>query len=263
MKRGEPRDLPIPFSIPMVEALLAGRKTVTRRVLKPQFPKWVRTAGFTMFTPPRKVSGRGTFIDENGTDFGPSEKFAPLKYCQGDRLWVREPWRVSQHWDKTKPSDLSPRSTTVFFLAGGSIANQSEDGLWRPDDWPEHRGLIPLWAGRNRPGIFLPRWASRTTLLVENVRVERLQAITAEDAIAEGIERFSTDFGQGWGIYDRDLGRDGKPGYVTRDPVESYASLWRSINGPKSWEQNPWVTVTTFAVVRQNIDAIPKEKTDG
>lgn len=91
-----------------------------------------------------------------------------------------------------------------------------------------------------RPSIYMPRWASRITLEVTGVRVERLNDINQEDAIAEGVEAHDDD-----GVtYYGPLGRG------VCDPIVAYRSLWDSINGPGSWAANPWVWVVEFKRVR-------------
>ena len=96
---------------------------------------------------------------------------------------------------------------------------------------------------------FMPRWASRLTLLVTEVRVQRLQGISEEDAIAEGIELYRLMGAQGWVNYHD------KPGDMTRryfaDPRRSFRSLWESLHGPGSWEANPWVAAISFEVARR------------
>ncbi|WP_336801743.1 hypothetical protein [Kaistia sp. MMO-174] len=243
-------DLYIPFTGPMVRALLAGTKFQTRRPVKPQ-PivqangawRWEgRNGGF--------VGAMGTHVD----DGFPQTAAIHARYQPGDRLWVREAWRVSKNYDALPPRDLPPRKMTVLFEAGGSIANQA-DGHWRPSDYepePKHAG----WVGRYRPGMFLPRWASRLTLTVTDVRVERLQDISEEDAIAEGVERLH----HGWFPYGISTfmtmvvkGRE-VPAQCCRTAHDSYLMLWNAINGPGAWEDNPWVAAYTFTVAHQNID---------
>ncbi|WP_423454327.1 hypothetical protein [Ottowia sp. VDI28] len=96
-------------------------------------------------------------------------------------------------------------------------------------------GTIPCWW--KRPAIFMPRAASRITREITSVRLERIQAISEADAIAEGIERQ----GGGWRNY-----LDANAGVCFRSPVNSFRSLWESINGPDSWDANPWVWALTL-----------------
>lgn len=111
----------------------------------------------------------------------------------------------------------------------------------------------PRW----RPSIHMPRWASRLTLLVTDVRVERLQDISEGDAIAEGIERLRS----GRGFYDPTLSHaDSRAacrfGGYFETATHAFEALWRSINGADAWEENPWVAAVTFTVHARNIDQL-------
>lgn len=252
------------FSAPMVRALWEGRKTQTRRPLyalrKGNAEAQMRAVYDGRYPPPMLTAMESM------------DHYYDLRHVLdvGNRIIVREAWRVSKQYDETKPSELPAKKLTVFFDAGGSIANQSS-GRWEPDEWPEHRGLIPTWAGKGRPSMFMPRWASRMTLPVKEVRIERLLDISDEDAIAEGI-RF-TDFGmyQPPGEMSIDGGKtfhafkprqhDGwhwqeraKPEECLSSPAAAYINLWNHINGDGSATANPWVVAYTFDVLKQNID---------
>ncbi|ELT46298.1 hypothetical protein IPU75_01180 [Ochrobactrum sp. SD129] len=234
-------DLPILFSAPMVRALLreienpGTGKTQTRRIVKPQ-----PTASGTVTLGDRVIEASEWQIREG--------KF--IRINEGDRLYVREAWRVSRMHDQVAPRDLKPRTMTVFFEAGGSIANQDAPGDWKPAVWPEI-GERPDWAGKFRQAMHMPRWASRITLEVTGVKVERLQDCSREDAIAEGIEQSCPEVDPWlWKDYGSELDFD--------DPVLSYASLWDSINGPGAWEANPWVAAYIFRPILGNIDQIAR-----
>ena len=198
-------DRPIIFSTPMVRALLEGRKTQTRLVLKPQ---------------PEFRGGAGDWDDAEewgweDEDGGPiSVLDIRLPYITGDRLWVREAI------DKTsEPGD-------VFYRADYEAAHgDSGKGL----GW--------------RPSIHMPRWASRLTLTVTDVRVQRLHDISEADAVAEGIE-------PKWHAYTG----YGKQADVLMSPYDSFASLWISIHNTNAWDANPWVVALTFTVEKRNID---------
>lgn len=148
---------PILFSGPMVRAILEGRKTQTRRVVKPQ-P--AHCADLPM---------------------GKDLTFASAcPYGQpGDRLWVRETWAVGTLFDYVRPS-LLPKPDCESKLAVDYAANPRR--IWHSED-----------QGRWRPSIHMPRWASRITLEITSVRVERLQDISHKDAIAEGLEFCTLD----------------------------------------------------------------------
>lgn len=93
----------------------------------------------------------------------------------------------------------------------------------------------------------MPRWASRITLHITSVRVERLQEISEEDARAEGVEPTNRK----WKSYSG-------PGRFRRSAIQSYRSLWEAINGPNSWAPNPWVWVIEFEAIHDNVDAVLK-----
>ncbi len=218
-------DHPILFSADMTRALLAGTKTQTRRVLKPQ-----PALSFIV-----KCDEPYYWGDEEG------ETSFKIKHEVGDRLWVRESWRTeSDYYNDLKPSDMSGEETLLF----------NADG-----DWSDNKS-----AGRVRASMHMPRWASRITLDVTDVKIERLQDISESDAIAEGIEETT-------GIVDIKNYGNGpveisgtlyfsphEPDELFDCPIEAYEHLWNSINGPDAWVANPWVVATSFEVKRENID---------
>lgn len=210
---------PILFSAPMVRALLAGTKTQTRRVCKPQ-PDIVAEGGTTVgvFTPDDQRLGR-------------LGKALSCPYGQpGDRLWVREAWRTTAAYDRWAPRDL-PGNVALHFDADG-----------RPSGH--------LCMGRLRASMHLPRAASRITLEITGVRVERLQEISKADAIAEGVEwnKCPTQQTQQSMDAQRAAHRIGMAAHHEAwiDYVGGYRWLWESINGPGSWDANPWVWVIEF-----------------
>ena len=191
------KERPILFSAPMVRALLDGRKTQTRRIVKPQ-PTF---AGFTESEAGHQVKVMLEIGAVRGTYGQP-----------GDRLWVRETY-----------SEFDTNHGKVVWYRA-----ESDD----PDYW---HGM--KWT----PSIFMPKRLSRITLEIVNVRVERLQDISEADAMAEGIMAAGDDNG-----FQSD--KDGR--HYFGDPVNSYAALWESINGPGSWDANPWVWVIEFSRVQ-------------
>lgn len=223
-------DRPILFSAPMVRALLDGRKTQTRRVLKPQ-PDWLPEVRSTR-------NGNGPFfwpVGALGQQCGRPVLAKEARYAVGDRLWVRETWCEGFDYDEDdKPlnCDSGPR---IFYAA-------SECPRWYDTDADEWRDS-PKW----RPSIFMRRAASRLTLTVTDVRVERLQDISEEDAIAEGIEHVTTTNS---GHFYRNFQNPDCPLMA----YGAYRSLWDSINGDGAWEANPWVTAISFSIRHGNID---------
>lgn len=213
-------DRPILFSGPMVRALLAGTKTQTRRIIKPQ-PE-LQMNGFY------HVHNRhGGLVNVAEEDVG-REAVDYLRIAVGDQLYVREHWRTGGQHDHIAPRDLPQERAEPI----GYIADEAPNTISR--------------TGRFRQGMHMPRWASRITLHVTDVRVQRLQDISRDDALAEGIALDETD---GW------YRVPGVPSLGQAAPQSAYGDLWDSINGAGSWEANPWVVALTFTVEHANIDS--------
>lgn len=231
------KEHPILFSGAMVRAILAGEKTQTRRLIGLSSFKPSETPGYAWTfrgrAPVRSVAQqlrhpRGCWQDLHHD--------ALLKLCPyggpGDRLWVRETWA------KVHGEDGPDGTPNVVFRA-----HDSSSRLTGVDRYGRPR-LVCGW----RPSIHMPRWASRLTLEVTEVRVERLQSITWLDARAEGIPEvtFVPDDG-----FPPSLGyaageNDGKCPLHTR-PIDAFRQLWDSINGERaSWASNPWVWAISF-----------------
>ena len=239
------KERPILFNTEMVKAILEGRKTQTRRVLSNQPDKncdeaFLGLDGIWCFSKPtlsKRISYSG---DDIKCPFG----------MVGDRLWVREafmpdPSADSDHWNDedslhtyyswdgcgSKVSELPKALKTNKHVFYKAEANHPELSLWTPN-------------------YRMPRWASRILLEITGVRVERLSNISRSDAVDEGIETFKID-----------CGRDGlKTAYkdytshnnaITRNnPIDSFRTLWESVNGADSWDKNPWVWVIDFKVAK-------------
>lgn len=220
------RERPILFSAPMVRAILHGRKTQTRRVVKPQPAHWrYLQPMWGTSPPPNPVEfGERWLWREVGPDYpddARDDRRCPYG-VPGDRLWVRETWA------------LVPRTAYA--------RSEGVQQVLRPDDSHDAAVFAADWErskpGRWRPSIHMPRWASRITLEITGVRVERLQDISEADARAEGCP----------------LTHDGKPYDPPPPDVDSWQGygrasfclLWSKINGPGSWDANPWVWVVEF-----------------
>ena len=196
------KERPTLFSAPMVLALLAGRKTMTRRIVHERH--LVERGGDPM--DPRSA--------ESVPWSGPSPFGKP-----GDRLWVKETWRHGLPVDTSERSYRGGDTRTVLY--------RSTDG--------ELLGLKKGW----KPSIFMPRWASRIDLEVTEIRIECLQKITEEDAMAEGVAT-ETD-----GIIR------GCVGGVFSSHRHAFAALWDRINGKRAaWKSDPWVWVVSFRRLR-------------
>ncbi|MBS7697835.1 MULTISPECIES: hypothetical protein [unclassified Chelatococcus] len=239
-------DRPILFSGPMVRALLEGRKTQTRRIIKPQPPEGARYAGIHYAS------------DEPDSHFF-NTPIGPFKVRQrineGDRLYVRESW----NWTFIKdlaPGETLGRTVDECCAANGGFACPVGDGIvYAATNAHEHP---EFGKARWKPSIHMPRWASRLTLVATDVRVQRLQDISEEDAIAEGIfERSAIGDDP---MHDTWTWR--REGWRYPTPRMAYAALWTEINGPGSWEANPWVAAYTFSAHRCNIDQMEAEHAD-
>lgn len=221
-------DLPILFTPAMIRALRDGRKTMTRRIIKPQ---------------PLYLSGRNKRIYADA-DYRKSWREGcddDLRFTPGDRLWVRESHYLTDDGHDEYAVYAADESVVLEHLA-------AIDRL--PKDFPQD---VKTQARKLRPSIHMPRWASRFTLIVESVRVERLQDVSEASAIAEGITRSPHGNGDQWMDYPEGSSADG-----WLDPRQSFRTLWESINGPDAWSSNPWVAAIGFRVVAANIDAIGK-----
>jgi hypothetical protein len=194
----EVKERPVLFSGPMVKAILEGRKSQTRRAIKPQ-PDSIRLSPFV----------KSGLEDNHGYEI-------KARYYPGDRLWCRETWA------ETTCIPGGPSRLHIVYRA------DSDDDTC-PACKEERR-----W----KPSIFMPRWASRITLEVVNVRVERLQAISEADAIAEGV------YTNEQALQKLGLPADTK---LQGTCVDKYRIVWESINGKKyPWASNPWVFVIEF-----------------
>lgn len=216
--------LPILFSGPMIRAILEGRKTQTRRILDPQ-PSRAHALQFDALVD-RQV------IFRNKAQ-GIRQDFA-IRYAVGDLLWVREAWRADCAYDHLKPRDLDKRVA-----------------IWRKSDGSVSGAGVP---GRLRPGMFLPRWASRITLRVTGVKVERLQDISEADAIAEGIMPHVRG---GWHWHKHNPADcDDWHQFGFQTAAFAFKDLWERINGPGLWDANPWVAAYSFEPILQNVDKV-------
>ncbi|MEO8021115.1 hypothetical protein [Polaromonas sp.] len=208
------------FSAPMVHALQreVDPKTQTRRPVKGEPLKWLGEAGFS----PEFVAD-------------PANHLCPYGYA-GDRIWVRETFFAFGRWE-TRFSGKKGRDEWHFIdmtLECGKAYHYSADGAPAAFQKGNQRGgVLPAWW--RRPAIFMPRVASRITLEVTGVRVERLQDISEADAEAEGVDFLRH-------VPDAD---------ETLTARQLYKPLWETINGAGSWDANPWVWAIDFKRIEQ------------
>lgn len=200
------KERPILFSAPMIRALLAGSKTQTRRIVKTEHDREF----LSLLKRPLR--------SENDPEvlrawFGGRDRSASVEVTcpygeRGDRLWVRESWAAPHAFDHLPPR-LIPAGTRFHYAASEDLG-----------------GLL------GRPSIHMPRFASRILLEVTGVRVERLQAISNDDAYAEGAADWAAE-----------IVRNGNK---FPSAQRAFQALWESINGPEAWAANPWVWAVSF-----------------
>lgn len=221
-------DRPIIFSAPMVNALLTGRKTMTRRLL---YTERMARNGII----PASVA----FIEGHR----PPRASEPDRYYaltpwhrvrSGDRLWVRE--NLQYDWTTSLWRYRADNVAMIGTCRRGQLERPT------PDVWP--LGICN--------SIHMPRWASRIALGVTATKIERLQDISEEDAMAEGAPWYVPGHGI---ISDQEYAAD--PGYQPNKRM-GFCDLWQSLHGIASWADNPEVVALTFTVHQSNVDAMPE-----
>lgn len=237
-------DLPILFTGMMVNAILreiehpGTGKTQTRRFLRKFEPKPDSAAklpdSLHVLRDGRDIP-QGLFAIP-----GVAGTFIPPRGAAGDRLYVREAWRADAQVDKIKPTDLS-KGEPIRYEAGGAI---------------RATGCSMISPGRLRASMHMPRWASRLTLHITEVRIEPLQHCTDADALAEGV--MWSDRWRGFIVPGCEHPNPDFPVLSRPTPREMYAALWDVINGPGAWSKNPMVAVYTFRPVLNNIEKLER-----
>ena len=220
---------PIIFSTPMVKAILAGKKSITRRVIKKKYEntdiEWFTNKYGTRLVEMQNDAPSG--VNSEG------KKWTQLKGCReikcpygqpGDILWVRETWAI--HDLMLKPKKLNPNNEAWFYKR--KFSPEMVPHVVYAADYP-----IGSWKGAWRSSRYMPKVAARLFLKVKDIRVERLQGITEEDAEKEGSEGFWADKETGIWCSAKDNFR---------------VNIWDSINSKRGygWDINPWVWVVEF-----------------
>ncbi|MEH8711715.1 hypothetical protein [Klebsiella quasipneumoniae] len=217
------------FNAEMVRAILDGRKTQTRRPIK-----WKQTR-FTEIGE-REDGSKWPWSEdaEHACDFWHPCPFGAV----GDRIWVREAYRFPASLDDVSPTGVGEMAVATGYRKPWAPTFYEFTGTFS-DGWKGFETPPKVSdAGKLRPSIHMPRWASRILLEITDVRVERLNAISEEDARAEGI-------------IDGGCLNCGEPepcGCANPEPdaTDAFAYLWQSIYGQENWNANPWVWVIEF-----------------
>lgn len=232
----------------MVRALLDGRKSQTRRLLKPQ-PEYLESSGRWKWSLPPKTRRNvaGGSVVTGSREFWEYAPNGSFPYAVGDRLYVREQCAI---WGR------GPEREPVEF----PVVYAADDAEWA-DIKHDARNSKTGDEWKIRPSIHMPRWASRLTLGVTDVRVQRLQEISEGDAWAEGCKQGDPwDSGEGF-FPAEEPSPDGK-GFIGWDCARDwYADLWNSLHGPDAWDANPWIVAVSFTVQHGNIDQLAQVAT--
>ena len=215
---------PILYSTPMIQAILAGRKTMTRRTnvlneLNENPHDWI----FYQFE--YDMNGRICAVFCNKENNAVKYKIPSPYGKPGDLLWVRE--------------TFLPHGEIPYCMHDVFFYDQKEN----PEEWK--------W----KPSIYMPKSAARIWLWISNVRIERLQDITEQDAIAEGVASYETPIAKIYNCYLCEKGHTASENNLCNEyggqetAKASFQSLWSAINSEQSWNENPWVWVVSFEVL--------------
>ncbi|HCJ7273413.1 TPA: hypothetical protein NVH30_003051 [Vibrio cholerae] len=243
-----------PFTKDMVNALLDGRKLVTRRPLVIPEGWELRDRKLSKITSSHPKKGKWGALIRRGvdTDF-PQADLIPAPCFIDDLVWVRETWGVVNHtfdengnmveWTPDRPARrVKEMKFGKGYYTGHAIYRADGEMRWC-DDFEDE---VSAW----HPSIHMPRAASRTTLIVTDVRIERVQEITEEQAILEGMptreeaQRMAVESGLGW----------------YQNPVVWFKNLWDGLYS--NWNKNPYVWAIEFKVVKKNISEVLEELKD-
>jgi len=220
---------PVIFSGWSIRRILASEKTQTRRIVKPQPPQ---------DCPPKTAVSTGPpWVAQVARQDGSTETVKCPYGQPGDALWVREAFRLPAYADDLSPReflDTKPEAVWAFRYEGDGVSHGDEG----PTDYPKGG-----W-GRKRPSIHMPHELCRLRLRLEDVRVERLQEISNEEAVAEGVRGFWCDETQGYDIPDVAV--------IDGPPRRAFAYVWEDIHGDGAWKENPDVWVVEFSRINND-----------
>lgn len=206
---------PILFQGEMIRAILDGRKTQTRRIIKPQpHPQFLARGVWSVVPQWPHQDGVRWFMKDGCSELVKCPHGKP-----GDELWVRETWGLFPHYESWRLDEV-PKDDAVLYRAANPALKTEAKMRWKPS-------------------IHMPRWASRIQLKITDIQVEQVQEISERDAEAEGIDPSGTS-----------CGVCGEP-YPSC--VDAFKCLWETINGKRegrSWDDNPWVWKVSFKRIK-------------
>ena len=234
---------PILNTTEMVRAIREGRKTVTRRVIK--LPDCVPALRWEY----DGISGddHAFVLTDGTTNYG--YHFCKPRYQVGDKLWVKETWGIfdtDAHEDIAIAYKAGPDNEVVWHKDKASLFKDYKVGKWRSSR-------------------FMPKWVARDWDEVISVRAERLQEITEEDAIAEGLTEYfwdeecakyphiAKDIAEGKRWWRHVISKRGRKGSVWDCPIKAYRELWDDINAKRGYPSNPWVWRYEFKIVNRKL----------
>lgn len=228
------KERPILMHARSINGILEGRKTQTRRIMKPQ--PWLNTVNQWLWD----HKGRWQHAFHPGIA-GNDATTRLRSYCPygqpGDRLWVREAWHTGRRLDEFNATEIAAKAVDAGYSPGAPL-------------WYSDGAIVPFgdadeddfgFKGRYRHGRFMPRWASRLTLEIANIRVERVQEISANDCLAEGIDYSKHRCGCDFCATAPQICPASSSSLIME-----FASLWDDTNGKGAWERNDWVWAIDF-----------------
>lgn len=229
------KEIPLLYSTPMVQAILQGRKTMTRRLAAVPVGDHhgIDIMDWHLSKHPYQEDGKWLYRVQSEVDDSDTFDLKPKYGKPGDFIWVRETWGVG-----CRPDPFQGWVDGIEYKADEKYIDDIESlplHLYEGFDYSKYEG------GGWRPSIHMPKAIARIWLRVTDVKVERLQDISEDDAIAEGVEKIN----DGAFPYKHYGGSTAS----CADAKTSFRTLWLEINGDESWDLNPFVWVISFEVL--------------
>lgn len=250
------RQIPMLFKPEMIQAMLEGRKTETRRILKPQ-PDPMLPIGGASFMPPNSDFPKGCWMWRNGHDGAIIGDHIGHRTLPGDLIWAKETFYAAGEWVMTGETTASGQNKARFDRVPDIPILYADQVV---SDGPEVEVLGTRYI--KRPSLFMEKADSRLTLRVEAFNIERLHDMGEDAAEREGfeeVEEIVDMTSNGAGVPMEVIGHRWRcSGFMDDDegfesPLDGYQALWGAINGTGAWDRNPWVEATRFEVIERNV----------